>query len=469
MLPVIAIIGSPNVGKSTLFNRLTKSRDAIVADFPGLTRDRQYGYGRIGSIPYLVIDTGGITGDEEGINELMMQQTSEAIKEADVLIVMVDGRAGPSASDQHIIEITRKHSNKIWFVVNKAEGLDLDIAVSEFQNFGFSRTFAISASHGDQVTSMMDEVLRPFIDEADHQDIENSSNDENKSLSIAIIGRPNVGKSTLINRLIGEDRLVVYDQPGTTRDTIKIDIQKDDENYTLFDTAGVRRKARVRQSIEKFSVIKSVHAIEKCNVVFSVIDASEGITEQDISLMGLSLDRGRALVLLLNKWDGLDKEQKKNINNQIDRRLPFLDFADKHPISALHGTGVGNLLHAAKKAYKAATRNISTNLLTSELEDAVIEHAPPLVRGRRIRLRYAHQGGKNPPTIVVHGNQTERLPLAYKRYLMNRFRKRFKLQGTPVRLVFKTSDNPFKGRRNKLTPRQTRKKKRLMKFTKKKK
>ncbi len=469
MLPVIALIGSPNVGKSTLFNRLTKSRDAIVADFPGLTRDRQYGYGRIGSIPYLVIDTGGITGDEEGINELMMQQTSEAIKEADVLIVMVDGRAGPSASDQHIIEITRKHSNKIWFVVNKAEGLDLDIAVSEFQNFGFSRTFAISASHGDQVTSMMDEVLRPFIDEADHQDIENSSNDENKSLSIAIIGRPNVGKSTLINRLIGEDRLVVYDQPGTTRDTIKIDIQKDDENYTLFDTAGVRRKARVRQSIEKFSVIKSVHAIEKCNVVFSVIDASEGITEQDISLMGLSLDRGRALVLLLNKWDGLDKEQKKNINNQIDRRLPFLDFADKHPISALHGTGVGNLLHAAKKAYKAATRNISTNLLTSELEDAVIEHAPPLVRGRRIRLRYAHQGGKNPPTIVVHGNQTERLPLAYKRYLMNRFRKRFKLQGTPVRLVFKTSDNPFKGRRNKLTPRQTRKKKRLMKFTKKKK
>jgi GTP-binding protein len=468
MLPVIALIGSPNVGKSTLFNRLTKSRDAIVADFPGLTRDRQYGYGKIGSIPYLVIDTGGITGDEEGISELMVQQTSEAIKEADVLIVMVDGRAGPSASDQHIIEITRKHSKKIWFVVNKTEGLDLDIAVSEFQNFGFSRTTAISASHGDQVTSMMDEVLKPFIDEADPQDIESLGCDENKSLRIAIIGRPNVGKSTLINRLIGEDRLVVYDQPGTTRDTIKIDIQKNDENYTLFDTAGVRRKARVRESIEKFSVIKSMHAIEKCNVVFSVIDASEGITEQDISLMGLSIDRGRALVLLLNKWDGLDKEQKKNINNQIDRRLPFLDFADKHAISALHGTGVGNLLRAAKKAYKAATRNISTNLLTSELEDAVIEHAPPLVRGRRIRLRYAHQGGKNPPTIVVHGNQTERLPLAYKRYLMNRFRKRFKLQGTPVKLVFKTSDNPFKGRRNKLTPRQARKKKRLMKYTKKK-
>jgi len=469
MLPVIALIGSPNVGKSTLFNRLTKSRDAIVADFPGLTRDRQYGYGKIGSIPYLVIDTGGITGDEEGISELMLQQTSEAIKEADILIVMVDGRAGLSASDQHIIEITRKYSNKIWFVVNKTEGLDIDIAVSEFQNFGFSRTVAISASHGDQVTSMMDEVLKPFIEEADLQDIENTNNDENKSLSIAIIGRPNVGKSTLINRLIGEERLVVYDQPGTTRDTIKIDIQKDDEHFTLFDTAGVRRKSKVRQNIEKFSVIKSMHAIEKCNVVFAVIDASEGITEQDISLMGLSIYRGRALVLLLNKWDGLDKEQKKNINNQIDRRLPFLDFADKHAISALHGTGVGNLLHAAKKAYKAATRNISTNILTSELEAAVIEHAPPLVRGRRIRLRYAHQGGKNPPTIVVHGNQTDRLPLAYKRYLMNRFRKRFKLHGTPVRLVFKTSDNPFKGRRNKLTPRQARKKKRLMKFTKKKK
>ena len=332
MLPVIALIGSPNVGKSTLFNRLTKSRDAIVADFPGLTRDRQYGYGKIGSIPYLVIDTGGITGNEEGINELMVQQTSEAIKEADTLIVMVDGRAGLSASDQHIIEITRKYSNKIWFVVNKTEGLDIDIAVSEFQNFGFSRTAAISASHGDQVSSMMDEVLKPFIGEADPQDIESSSNDEDKSLSIAIIGRPNVGKSTLINRLIGEDRLVVYDQPGTTRDTIKIDIQKDDENFTLFDTAGVRRKARVRQNIEKFSVIKSMQAIQKCNVVFAVIDASEGITEQDISLMGLSIDRGRALVLLLNKWDGLDKERKKNINNQIDRRLPFLDFADKHAI-----------------------------------------------------------------------------------------------------------------------------------------
>ena len=263
MLPVIALIGSPNVGKSTLFNRLTKSRDAIVADFPGLTRDRQYGYGKIGSIPYLVIDTGGITGDEEGINELMVQQTSEAIREADTLIVMVDGRAGPSASDQHIIEITRKYSNKIWFVVNKTEGLDSDIAVSEFQNFGFSRTAAISASHGDQVSSMMDEVLKPFVDEADFQDIDSPHNDENKSLSIAIIGRPNVGKSTLINRLIGEDRLVVYDQPGTTRDTIKIDIQKDDENFTLFDTAGVRRKAKVKQNIEKFSVIKSMHAIEK--------------------------------------------------------------------------------------------------------------------------------------------------------------------------------------------------------------
>ena len=468
MLPVIALIGSPNVGKSTLFNRLTKSRDALVADYPGLTRDRQYGYGRLGPIPYLLIDTGGISGGEEGIQELMAQQTIQAIKEADALIVLVDGRSGVSAADKHIVDLTRQYSKKVWFVVNKTEGLDLDMAVAEFHEFGFSEPLAISASHGDRVSALMEEILKPYDSNLDDDSEELLEQSTQKSLNIAIIGRPNVGKSTLINRLIGEDRLVVYDQPGTTRDSVSVPFSKQGKDYILYDTAGVRRKGKVKEIIEKFSIIKSLQAIERSNVVFAVIDASEGVTEQDVSLMGLAVERGRALVLLINKWDGLEESHKKYVENQIHRRLPFLDFADKHMISALHGTGVGDLLPAAQRAFSAAMKKISTNQLTTELEEALIEHAPPMVRGRRIRLRYAHQGGKNPPTIVIHGNQTEKLPLTYKRYLINRFRKRFKLQGTPVKLTLKTSDNPYKGRRNKLTPRQTRKKKRLMRHVKNK-
>ncbi|MEC9416073.1 MAG: ribosome biogenesis GTPase Der [Pseudomonadota bacterium] len=468
MLPVIALIGRPNVGKSTLFNRLTKSRDALVADYPGLTRDRQYGYGKLGSMPYLIVDTGGISGDEEGIQELMAQQTIQAIKESNALIVMVDGRTGPTAADEYIIDLTRKHSKKVWFVVNKAEGLDEDIAVSEFHDFGLPEPIAISASHGDRVSALMDEILKPYESEFDIETIDNEDQSEKNALSIAIIGRPNAGKSTLINRLIGEERLVVFDQPGTTRDSVSVPLERDGMKYVLFDTAGVRRKGKVKESIEKFSIIKTLQSIEKSNVVFAVMDAKEGITEQDISLMGLVVERGRALVLLINKWDGLDLGQKTKVDKQIKRRLPFLDFAERHMISALHGTGVGDLMPASQRAYKAATRKLSTNALTNELEAALIEHAPPLIKGRRIRLRYAHQGGRNPPTIVIHGNQTERLPLTYKRYLINRFRKKFRLKGTPIKLIFKTSDNPYKGKRNKLTPRQTRKKKRLMRFVKKK-
>ena len=363
--------------------------------------------------------------------------------------------------------MTRQYSKKVWFVVNKTEGLDLDMAVAEFHEFGFSEPLAISASHGDRVSALMEEILKPYDSHSDEDTEELHEQSTKKSLDIAIIGRPNVGKSTLINRLIGEDRLVVYDQPGTTRDSVSVPFSKQGKEYILYDTAGVRRKGKVKEAIEKFSIIKSLQAIEKSNVVFAVIDASEGVTEQDVSLMGLAVERGRALVLLINKWDGLEESHKKYVENQIHRRLPFLDFADKHMISALHGTGVGDLLPAAQRAFSAAMKKISTNQLTTELEEALIEHAPPMVRGRRIRLRYAHQGGKNPPTIVIHGNQTERLPLTYKRYLINRFRKRFKLQGTPVRLILKTSDNPYKGRRNKLTPRQTRKKKRLMRHVKK--
>jgi len=467
MLPVIALIGRPNVGKSTLFNRLTRSRDALVADYPGLTRDRQYGYGRLGPVPYLAIDTGGVAGGEFGIHELMVEQTIIALQEADVAIVLVDGRSGITAADEHVAELARKHAKSTWLAVNKSEGLDADIAAGEFHGLGLGVPQAISAAHGDWVNALMDDVLAPFVDSAASDADETAEAGEDKALRIAVIGRPNVGKSTLINRLIGEDRLVVFDQPGTTRDSVAVPFERGGRKYLLIDTAGVRRKSRVHEVIEKFSIIKALQAMERAQVVIALLDAREGVTEQDVSLMGLAVERGRALVVVTNKWDGLSNDQRRHVKDELDRRLPFLDFAERMTISALHGTAVGDLLPAAERAYEAAVRDMSTTALNKELERAVAAHAPPLVRGRRIRLRYAHQGGRNPPVIVIHGNQTEKLPEAYRRYLINRFRKAFRLRGTPVRLAFKTSDNPFKGRRNKLTPRQLQKRKRLMKHVKK--
>jgi len=467
MLPVIALIGRPNVGKSTLFNRLTRSRDALVADYPGLTRDRQYGFGRLGPIPYLVIDTGGVAGGEVGIKELMVEQTERALREADVAIVMVDGRSGLTAADEHGAELARRHAKSSWLAVNKAEGLDSAIASGEFHGLGVGEPVAISAAHGDRIGALMDEVLAPFTsDQPRDSAAEESETDARVALRIAVIGRPNVGKSTLINRLVGEERLVVFEEPGTTRDSVAVPFERDEKNYVLIDTAGVRRKAKVHETVEKFSVIKALQAMERAQVVIAVLDAQEGVTEQDVSLMGLVVERGRALVVVANKWDGLSRDQRRHVRDELDRRLPFLGFAERLTISALHGTAVGDLLPAAERAYKAATRDMSTTDLNKVLEEAVIAHSPPLVRGRRIRLRYAHQGGRNPPVIVIHGNQTESLPEAYRRYLINRFRKAFRLQGTPVRLSFKTGKNPYKGRRNKLTPRQERKRKRLMKHVK---
>jgi GTP-binding protein len=462
MLPVIALIGRPNVGKSTLFNRLTRSRDALVADYPGLTRDRKYGFGRLGPIPYLVIDTGGVAGGEEGINEAMVGQTVKALQEADAAIIMVDGRSGVTAADEHVADLARRHAKRTWLAVNKSEGLDTAIAGADFYGLGLGEPLAVSAAHGDRVNALMEEVLDEF-----EPDEKAPEADDDYELRIAIVGRPNVGKSTLANRLLGEERLVVYDQPGTTRDAVEVPFERDDRKYMLIDTAGIRRKSRVSEAIEKFSIVKALQAIEKAHVVIAVLDAQEGVTEQDVSLLGLILERGRALVVVTNKWDGRSPEQRKQVRDDLDRRLPFLDFAERITISALHGTAVGDLLPAVERAYKAATADLSTTELTRELEAAVMEHPPPLAHGRRIRLRYAHQGGRNPPVIVIHGNQTERLPEAYRRYLINRFRKTFKLRGTPVRLSFKTSQNPFKGRRNKLTPRQERKRARLMKRVKK--
>ncbi|MCH7981284.1 MAG: ribosome biogenesis GTPase Der [Proteobacteria bacterium] len=465
MLPVIALIGRPNVGKSTLFNRLTRSRDAIVADYAGLTRDRQYGFGKLGQIPYIVIDTCGVAGGEEGIAEAMVEQTIHALKEADVAIILVDARAGLTAADEHVVKLARKHATRSWLAVNKAEGLDTTIACAEFYSTGIADPVAISASHGDRVSALIEAVLEEFEDKESGD--ESDSEEEDSALRIAIVGRPNVGKSTLANRLLGEDRFVVFDQPGTTRDSVAVPFERNDRKYLLIDTAGIRRRARVKETVEKFSIVKALQAIERAQVVIAVLDAHEGVTEQDVSLLGLVLERGRALVVVANKWDGMSASDRRHVRNELERRTPFLDFAERITISALHGTAVGDLLPAVERAFAAATRDMSTTALTKALESAVAEHPPPLVRGRRIRLRYAHQGGRNPPVIVIHGNQTDKLPDAYRRFLINRFRKIFKLKGTPVRLSLKTGRNPFEGRRNKLTPRQERKRRRLMKHVKK--
>ncbi len=465
MLPVIALVGRPNVGKSTLFNRLTRSRDALVADYPGLTRDRRYGFGRLGPVPFLAIDTGGLAGGEAGVDERTAQQTIRALGEADAAIVMVDARAGLTAADQHVAELARKNARRTFLVVNKAEGLDPAIAAGEFHALGLGDPLPISAAHGDYVHALMETVLEDF-EPREPDDAMPPYDDDEHALRIAVVGRPNVGKSTLINRIIGEDRLVVFDQPGTTRDSVSVPFEKNDRKYALIDTAGIRRRSRVQQAIEKFSIVKALQAIDRAEVVIAVLDAHEGVTEQDVSLLGLILERGRALVVVTNKWDGLSADARKHVRDELDRRLPFLDFAERIAISALHGTAVGDLLPAVERAYRAASRDLSTTELTRELESAVTAHPPPLVRGRRIRLRYAHQGGRNPPVIVIHGNQTEQVPDAYRRYLVNHFRKAFKLKGTPVRLHFKSGINPYKDKRNTLTPRQERRRKRLMKHVK---
>ena len=460
MLPVIALVGRPNVGKSTLFNRLTRSRDALVADQPGLTRDRQYGIGQVGERPYVVVDTGGISGDADGITALMDRQVQRAIDEADHILYLVDAREGLTGGDEQIAQELRRTGKPVTLVVNKSESLDRSLAVAEFHALGLGEPVPISAAHGRGVKPLINQVL------AELPPAEEEPPETEKGVQIAVVGRPNVGKSTLINRLIGEERLVAYDQPGTTRDSIRVPFEHQGRPYTLIDTAGVRRRARVSEAIEKFSVIKALQAMEQANVVLLVLDAHEGVTEQDASLAGHVLQSGRALVVVVNKWDGLERDARERIKGELERKLPFLAFAEVKFVSALHGTGVGHLMEAVDAAYRAATADLKTAELTRVLEQAVLEHQPPLVRGRRIKLRYAHQGGRNPPLIVIHGNQADALPAAYRRYLVNRFRQAFDLWGTPVRIELRTGDNPFKGRRNKLNVRQQRKRRRLMKFAK---
>ncbi|MCP8688151.1 ribosome biogenesis GTPase Der [Marinobacterium sedimentorum] len=457
MVPVIALVGRPNVGKSTLFNRLTRSRDALVADLSGLTRDRKYGEGRVGDSQFIVIDTGGISGDEEGIDSLMAKQSLLAIEEADIVLFLVDGRAGLNPADEMIADHLRRSEKSCYLVVNKTDGLDPDVAISDFFGLGLGQPLPIAASQNRSVTLLIEEVLS----ELPEQEADVLPEEFKHSTKIAVVGRPNVGKSTLVNRMLGEDRVVVFDQAGTTRDSIYIPYERDGEPYILIDTAGVRRRKNITEAVEKFSIIKTLQAIEDANVVVCVIDARQGVTDQDLHMLGFVLDAGRSLVIALNKWDGMTEEQKLKVKEQIQRRLEFVDFARFHFISALHGSGVGEMYRSVDEAYASAMAKWPTNRLTRLLEDVVAEHQPPMVNGRRIKMRYAHQGGSNPPIIVVHGNQLDNLPASYKRYLQNKFRQVLGIKGTPVRFEFRVGDNPFEGRQNQLTPRQLAKKQRF--------
>jgi GTP-binding protein len=466
MLPVVALVGRPNVGKSTLFNYLTQTRDALVADYPGLTRDRQYGTVRRGTRHFVVVDTGGIIEQAEGIDDKAMRQVWAALDEADVILFMVDVRDGLNAADESIAQQLRKSAKPVLLVANKIDGLDHLTASAEFHSLGLNGPLVpIAASHGTGVAQLLTHVEDALPPEADEEMPEDGAT---VGVRVAVVGRPNVGKSTLVNRLLGEERVVVYDQPGTTRDSIFIPFEREGRHYTLIDTAGIRRRSRVNEGIEKFSVIKALQAIDKAHVVIYLTDASEGITDQDANLLGMVLEAGRGLIIGLNKWDGLSQDQKDTIKRQIDVKLPFVDFAEKHYLSALHGTGVGKLLQQVDAIHASCMRDMPTGKLTDILLEAQEKHQPPLVRGRRVRLKYAHQGGHNPPTIIVHGNQVDAVQGAYKRYLINFFREALHIEGTPLRIEFRSGDNPYKGRKNQLTARQIQKRRRMMKHVKRK-
>ena len=438
MKPTIALVGRPNVGKSTLFNRLTKTRDALVADLPGLTRDRHYGQGRVGGKPYLVVDTGGFEPVvDEGIMFEMAKQTLQAIDEADAIVFIVDARVGLTPQDKLIANRLRRMDRPVWLAVNKAEGLKSAVATAEFFELALGEPIAFSASHGDGVRHLMEKVLEEFSGE------EVALSEEDPQLSFAIVGRPNVGKSTLVNAILGEERVIAFDQPGTTRDSIAIQFERDGQTYTIIDTAGVRRRSKVNEAIEKFSVIKTMQSITAANVVVLVLDASLDISEQDAHIAQFIVESGRALVVVINKWDDISLEQKEKIKKEIARKLFFLDFAKYHFISALHGKGITDVLRSVQKAYLAAMVKLSTPRLIRALTLAVERQQPPRVGFTRPKLKYAHQGGVNPPVIIVHGNALEKIPANYWRYLEKSFLNVFKLQGTPLRVQYKKSHNPF--------------------------
>ncbi len=492
LVPVIALVGRPNVGKSTLFNRMTKTRDALVANLPGLTRDRQYGHAVFEGQPYIVIDTGGISGDEVGVDGKMAAQSLQAAQEADIVLFLTSAKEGITAGDHAIVRQLRQMEKTALLVVNKTDGINSETVVHEFYDLGFGEPHPVAATQNRGVQKLLAQTFEkiqqqnswsPTLQQAEadiptQQDLVTPVSEPEKTaksfksfspdepIKMAIIGRPNVGKSTLVNRMLGEDRVVVFDLPGTTRDSIAIDMERRGQKYTLIDTAGVRKRGKIREAVEKFSVVKTLQAIENAHVVIMVIDAREGVSDQDLSLLGFVIDSGRSLVIAINKWDGLEKDIKEEVKQTLKRRLQFVDFAKTHFISALHGTGVGDLFNSVVKAYRSAHIKMTTGKLTDWLLEAQHKHPPPLVHGRRIKLRMAHAGGHNPPWIIIHGNQTASLPLSYQRYLSNFFRDKLKLVGTPVRFEFKSGDNPFQGKKNSLPDRQKSRKERNMKHYK---
>ncbi len=447
MKPVIALVGRPNVGKSTLFNRLTRSRDALVADLPGLTRDRHYGEGRIGERPFLVIDTGGFEPvAKEGIMHEMALQTRQAVAEADVVVFIVDGRQGLTPHDKTITDYLRKTGRKVMLVVNKSEGMKYTSVTADFYELGMGDPYVISAAHGDGVHDLVSEALDFAF--ANRPDEEDEPEHPDHGIKIAIVGRPNVGKSTLINTLVGEQRVIAFDMPGTTRDSIEVPFERDGKKYTLIDTAGIRRRGKIFEAIEKFSVVKTMQSISDANVIVLLLDAQQDISEQDAHIAGFILESGRALVVAVNKWDGLQTDQRDQVKTDLDRKLDFLSFAKTHFVSALKGTGISQLMKSVDAAYAAATANLSTPRLTRALQEAIEKQEPKRKGSTRPKLRYAHQGGQNPPIIVIHGNALEAVSDPYKRYLEKHFRDTFNLVGTPVRIEFKSGKNPFAREQN---------------------
>jgi len=446
--PTVVIVGRPNVGKSTLFNRLTRSRDALVANLPGLTRDRHYGQGRMGVKPFIVVDTGGFEPvASEGIMSEMARQAREAIAEADVILFVTDGRSGLTPQDKRIAQQLREAHAPVYLAVNKTEGMNESVVTAEFHELALGDPRAISAEHGEGVRDLVEVALASFPEtreeelEADHP-------------RVAIVGRPNVGKSTLVNRLLGEERVIAFDQPGTTRDAIEVELDWEGRRYTLIDTAGIRRRGKVFESVEKFSVVKTLQAIERANVVILVVDAVQDIAEQDAHIGGYILEAGRALVVAVNKWDAIDAEKRKDVKTDLERKLQFLDFADFQTISALKGSGIKPLLAAVDVAFAAAMAKLSTPKLTRALQAAIEQQQPPISGRFRPKLRYAHQGGSNPPIVVIHGSGTAAIKATYRRYLENSFRKAFKLKGTPLRIELKSAANPFEGRKKPLTEKE---------------
>jgi GTP-binding protein len=462
MLPVVALVGRPNVGKSTLFNVLTRSRDALVADMPGVTRDRHYGVCRLGERPFVLVDTGGLSGSDEGIEGLTAQQVRLAVAEANVLVFVVDARDGLLPQDAAILDELRRSGKPVIVGVNKIDGVDEPTALSEFSRFGVAHTLPLSAAHGRGVDALIIATL-PMLP-PDQDDADPGLSDE--GIRVTIAGRPNAGKSTLINRLLGEDRLIVSDVAGTTRDPIRVPLERDGKLFTLIDTAGVRRRARVEEAVEKFSVIKTLQSIAASQVTVILIDARENLADQDLTLIGHAIEEGRALVICVNKWDDMDNYAREQCKRALERRLSFVEWAKTVFISALHGSGLRELMRAVVRAHAAATRQLTSSDLTRTLEQAYEGYQPPLVRGHAPKLRYAHPGGSNPPTIVIHGSRTKHIAPAYRRYLEGFFRKRYKLEGTPVRIDFKDGENPFAGKKNVLTDSQKQKRQRMIRNAK---